>query len=213
MKLTGGLQSTLRTTIAAITDGLKTNHPTKLFSQPIRNLTYSTNTTRRYRAILQPSQPLPTHIKSKHRPYSSSSSAKNSSSNPSSSPPSPTMAAPETNPENSSSNNNSTTQPETSSHTAPLPALPAAAADADGPSQTLEVGGAALRLDHLGPLVVNADGTLSRIANWEKMAEIERENTLRILGKRNQMRLAKLRAAKSETDGSADGAARGTEER
>lgn len=122
-------------------------------------------------------------------------------------------------PENSSSNNNSgTTQPETPSLPAPLPALPAAPADsaADGSSPTLEVGGSALRLDHLGPLVVNADGTLSRISNWEKMADIERENTLRILGKRNQMRLAKLRAAKSDEtngSGSVDGAARDAGER
>ncbi|KAI0427987.1 hypothetical protein F5Y09DRAFT_344155 [Xylaria sp. FL1042] len=94
--------------------------------------------------------------------------------------------------------NNSDTQPDTQPNTQippnppSLPALPAAS---DGSSSTLEVGGAALRLDHLGPLVVNEDGTMSRIANWEKMADIERENTLRILGKRNQMRLAKLRAA------------------
>ncbi|TGJ79699.1 hypothetical protein E0Z10_g9062 [Xylaria hypoxylon] len=92
---------------------------------------------------------------------------------------------------------NNDTQPESqsSSHPAPLPALPAVG---DGASQTLEVGGAALRLDHLGPLVVNEDGTLSRIANWEQMADIERENTVRILGKRNQTRLAKLRAAESK---------------
>ncbi|KAI0407002.1 hypothetical protein F4802DRAFT_595635 [Xylaria palmicola] len=92
-----------------------------------------------------------------------------------------------------------TQQPEgqPSHNVTPLPALPAGGGDGgDGASPTLEVGGAALRLDHLGPLVVNVDGTLSRIANWEKMADIERENTLRILGKRNQMRLAKLRAAK-----------------
>lgn len=50
-----------------------------------------------------------------------------------------------------------------------------------------------MRLDHLGPLVVNKDGSLSRIANWDKMAEIERANTLRILGKRNQLRLGGLR--------------------
>ncbi|KAI1123507.1 hypothetical protein F5Y10DRAFT_269999 [Nemania abortiva] len=90
-----------------------------------------------------------------------------------------------------------------------LPALPAAS---DGTS-TLEVGGAALRLDHLGPLVVNEDGTLSRIANWEKMADIERENTLRILGKRNQMRLAKLRAAKGETDSPENKSAEDTEKK
>lgn len=74
--------------------------------------------------------------------------------------------------------NNDGTQAETQtpSNPPPLPALPAV----DSTSPQLEVGGAALRLDHLGPLVVNEDGTLSRIANWEKMADIERENTVRI---------------------------------
>ncbi|ORY56085.1 uncharacterized protein BCR38DRAFT_300515, partial [Pseudomassariella vexata] len=58
---------------------------------------------------------------------------------------------------------------------------------------TLSVGGEGVKLDHLGPLVVNQDGTMSRISNWTKMSAIERENTLRILGKRNQSRLTKLR--------------------
>ncbi|KAJ5495673.1 hypothetical protein N7539_000789 [Penicillium diatomitis] len=49
-------------------------------------------------------------------------------------------------------------------------------------------------LDHLGPMVVNVDGSLSRIGNWAQMAEIERRNTLRIIGKRNRERLARLKA-------------------
>ncbi|KAF1925204.1 uncharacterized protein M421DRAFT_423997 [Didymella exigua CBS 183.55] len=57
----------------------------------------------------------------------------------------------------------------------------------------LNVNGEGVRLDHLGPLVVNKDGSLSRIANWDKMAEIEKQNTLRILGKRNQLRLNGLK--------------------
>ncbi|KAI1184255.1 hypothetical protein F5B17DRAFT_412732 [Nemania serpens] len=165
MKLTAGLQLTLRTTIAAITDGLKAHHPTKPFLQPTRNLTYSTNTTRRQRTFFQASQPSSSPIISRNRLYSTST-------NSSSSPLPPTMAAPENN------NSTSTTQPSAPSHPAtPLPALPAAGDPSSLSSPTLEVGGSALRLDHLGPLVVNADGTLSRIANWEKMAEIERENT------------------------------------
>lgn len=55
-------------------------------------------------------------------------------------------------------------------------------------------------LDHLGPMVVNVDGSLSRIGNWEQMTEIERKNTLRILGKRNKQRLEKLRAAEAEVE-------------
>lgn len=59
--------------------------------------------------------------------------------------------------------------------------------------QTLEVDGKPISLDHLGPLVVHKDGTMSRISNWGEMAEIERQNTLRILVKRNQVRLGALR--------------------
>jgi hypothetical protein len=55
--------------------------------------------------------------------------------------------------------------------------------------------GSAVKLDHLGPMVVNRDGTLSRIGNWEQMADIERQNTLRVLGKRNKQRLEALKAA------------------
>lgn len=72
-----------------------------------------------------------------------------------------------------------------------LPALPAP--ESDGPTTTLEVDGKAVVLDHLGPMVVGRDGTVSRIANWHELSEIERRNTLRVLGKRNQVRLAALR--------------------
>jgi hypothetical protein len=61
---------------------------------------------------------------------------------------------------------------------------------------TLDVStGSAVKLDHLGPMVVNRDGTLSRIGNWEQMADVERQNTLRVLGKRNKLRLDALKAA------------------
>jgi hypothetical protein len=50
-------------------------------------------------------------------------------------------------------------------------------------------------LDHLGPIVVNQDGTMSRISNWDQMTQIEKKNTLRVLGKRNKQRLEALRAA------------------
>jgi hypothetical protein len=54
--------------------------------------------------------------------------------------------------------------------------------------------GSTVRLDSLGPLVVNENGTVSRIGNWHQMTEFERKNTLRILGKRNEARLAALKA-------------------
>lgn len=67
-------------------------------------------------------------------------------------------------------------------------------------------GDTSVKLDHLGPMVVNVDGTLSRIANWEAMAEIEKNATIRIIGKRNRERLEVLKTeakAEEETTGSA----------
>ncbi|KIW26554.1 uncharacterized protein PV07_09640 [Cladophialophora immunda] len=69
----------------------------------------------------------------------------------------------------------------TSSTPLALPAPQDAPTSATEPSQTF-------KLDALGPLVINSDGTLSRIHNWAEMTELERERTLRILGKRNQLR-------------------------
>ncbi|KAI4599156.1 hypothetical protein KJ359_002115 [Pestalotiopsis sp. 9143b] len=87
-----------------------------------------------------------------------------------------------------------------SSDKQPLP-LPEPGQDGDNKTISLDVGGEGVRLDHMGPLVVNTDGTMSRISNWAEMSDIERDNTLRILGKRNQQRLKKLREAKEAAEG------------
>jgi hypothetical protein len=62
----------------------------------------------------------------------------------------------------------------------------------------MSTGGNTVKLDHMGPLVVNKDGTLSRITNWTQMSDIERQNTLRILGKRNQLRREALQEKEEE---------------
>ena len=54
---------------------------------------------------------------------------------------------------------------------------------------------------------MNEDGTLSRIMNWSKMTDREREVTQRRIAKRNKDRLEKLRAAEAEAEAEA-----GTEE-
>lgn len=65
----------------------------------------------------------------------------------------------------------------------------------------LSAGGqGSVKLDNLGPLVVHKDGTTSRISNWGEMTQIERDNTLRVLGKRNQLRLEKLRGGEAGAD-------------
>ncbi|KAF9945250.1 hypothetical protein BGZ72_001529, partial [Mortierella alpina] len=54
-------------------------------------------------------------------------------------------------------------------------ALPAPG-DVPKDAQQLEVNGKDIKLDILGPVVVNEDGTMSRIDNWSEMADIEKAN-------------------------------------
>ena len=73
----------------------------------------------------------------------------------------------------------------------PVLGLPPATGD---PTKVTVDGGSVSLEDEMGPLVVNENGTLSRIANWAEMTPQERERTVRILGKRNKLRLDKLKA-------------------
>jgi hypothetical protein len=109
------------------------------------------------------------------------------------------------NPEVAQQTTTTTTTPQTDADAeqqppkAPL-ALPAA--PADGTTQLdMSNGGTTVSLDHLGPMVVNVDGTMSRISNWDKMAEIEKKNTLRIIGKRNKSRLEALKKERAGAGG------------
>lgn len=88
----------------------------------------------------------------------------------------------------------------------PVLALPDSSSASDDVPQ-LDVNGDGVKLDHLGPLVVNTDGTLARISNWAQMTEIERKNTLRVLGKRNKERMARLKAQAGEGQGESQGQA------
>eukprot|EP00913_Durusdinium_trenchii_P000697 g649.t1 len=72
---------------------------------------------------------------------------------------------------------------------APAEAEEAPAVTAAPPSLVL---GETVKMDHLGPVIVNADGSLRRIANWQEMTEVERRATLRRIARRNQQRLARL---------------------
>ncbi|GFF16638.1 transcription factor jumonji jmjC-domain-containing protein [Aspergillus terreus] len=90
-------------------------------------------------------------------------------------------------------------QPE--QHKEPYLALPDASTADPTHKLDLSDGGSSVKLDHLGPLVVNQDGTLSRIANWEHMTEIEKKNTLRVLGKRNKLRMDALKEAGAGQEG------------
>ncbi|RAO64053.1 uncharacterized protein BHQ10_000065 [Talaromyces amestolkiae] len=87
-------------------------------------------------------------------------------------------------------------QPKSENNENKIPPL-ALPSTSDSTNQKLDVNGegTTVSLDHLGPIVVNQDGTMSRISNWDKMTEIEQKNTMRIIGKRNKQRLEALKAA------------------
>ncbi|KAL4939756.1 hypothetical protein BDV06DRAFT_198099 [Aspergillus oleicola] len=85
----------------------------------------------------------------------------------------------------------------------PLLALPDSSTASD--TTQLDVNGDGVKLDHLGPLIVNTDGTLARIGNWAQMTEMERKNTLRIIGKRNKERMARIKKEQAEQGQTEDG--------
>ena len=63
----------------------------------------------------------------------------------------------------------------------------------DGEVTTIMVGGQPIKMDQLGPVVVNSDGSLSRITNWPTMSEQERQTALKLIAKRNKKRLDEQR--------------------
>lgn len=76
----------------------------------------------------------------------------------------------------------------------PALALPSStdhsARDEDASVTTVVVDGEPVKLDKLGPVVINKDGTASRITNWQDMTPAEQQKTLRIISKRNKARIA-----------------------
>jgi hypothetical protein len=72
------------------------------------------------------------------------------------------------------------------------------AAPTPPPSQALQVNGPSLPLEDLGPIIVNADGTTSRILGWAEKSAEEQDTTMRLIAKRNAKRLALLRAQGEE---------------
>jgi len=88
--------------------------------------------------------------------------------------------------------------PNTAPEAPALLALPAPepAASGGGGIRTLDVlSGTPVVLDQYGPVVVNTDGTISRITNWDRMSEAEREVAKRRIAKRNVERMKAFAAA------------------
>lgn len=60
--------------------------------------------------------------------------------------------------------------------------------------------GEPIKLDVLGPIILNKDGSTRRIANWDEMTEAEKTATWRRISKRNEERRKKLLEAQQKTD-------------
>jgi len=72
-----------------------------------------------------------------------------------------------------------------------LPQLPAPDPNSTSPLPILKFG-ETLRLDELGPIILNNDGTTRRIENWDQMTKREQEVTWRRIKQRNEERRSKL---------------------
>lgn len=70
-----------------------------------------------------------------------------------------------------------------------LPQLPPPDPDSKLPTIRL---GETIRLEEMGPIILNTDGTTRRIENWDNLTEREREVTWRRISKRNEERRQKL---------------------
>jgi hypothetical protein len=80
-----------------------------------------------------------------------------------------------------------------------IPELPAPITGGDA-THTLEVDGPSVAMAELGPIIVNADGTLRRIENWSKLTKAEQASTMRIVARRNKRRLEALKLLEKEEE-------------
>eukprot|EP01060_Flectonema_neradi_P005220 TRINITY_DN13461_c0_g1_i1.p1 TRINITY_DN13461_c0_g1~~TRINITY_DN13461_c0_g1_i1.p1 ORF type:complete len:144 (+),score=36.86 TRINITY_DN13461_c0_g1_i1:51-434(+) len=64
--------------------------------------------------------------------------------------------------------------------------------DEAGPAIPLKLG-EKKKLDHIGPLVINKDGTTKRVTNWDKMTPDERDAAYERIIARNRLRLKDLK--------------------
>ena len=84
--------------------------------------------------------------------------------------------------------------------------LLAPASTSDDPNRRSLKLGESLKLSEVGPMIINPDGTVRRIANWDILTEAERENTWRIIKARNKKRLDKLKQQQEGDNSNADNA-------
>eukprot|EP00816_Leptocylindrus_hargravesii_P003546 CAMPEP_0196813516 /NCGR_PEP_ID=MMETSP1362-20130617/37254_1 /TAXON_ID=163516 /ORGANISM="Leptocylindrus danicus, Strain CCMP1856" /LENGTH=129 /DNA_ID=CAMNT_0042189791 /DNA_START=120 /DNA_END=509 /DNA_ORIENTATION=+ len=79
-----------------------------------------------------------------------------------------------------------------------IPQLPESSGEKGTPILKL---GETMKFEHLGPVIINADGTTRRIDNWDEMTEHEREVTWRRISKRNKERMEALKRGQKTDQG------------
>lgn len=55
-----------------------------------------------------------------------------------------------------------------------------------------------MKLESLGPIIVNTDGSMQRIPNWNEMPQSEKDKTMRLVSARNKKRMMALRNANAD---------------
>jgi hypothetical protein len=74
-----------------------------------------------------------------------------------------------------------------------LPALSNYAANEEDNVNVLTLDGDALTFERLGPMIINTDGTVRRIANWDILSPQEKESSWRLISARNRKRVEELK--------------------
>ena len=61
--------------------------------------------------------------------------------------------------------------------------------------------GESISFDHMGPVIINSDGTTRTIENWNELSPQEQQTAWRRIAKRNEQRRAALLEQERETSG------------
>ena len=64
--------------------------------------------------------------------------------------------------------------------------------DEDPSEKTMKLG-EKISMEHLGPIIINTDGSLRRIDNWDKLSKEEQDRSFRLIAARNKKRIEILK--------------------
>ena len=69
-----------------------------------------------------------------------------------------------------------------------------------------------IKMSSLGVIIINSDGTMSKIPNWHELSEGERKTAMRVLARRNKKRKEALLAQQAEIEAEVQAQAQAREE-